>query len=410
MNSRFSLLLFLFLVIVSQSKSSIFKTFPGNLSPKSPLSSVVLPLSGNVFPLGYYSVLLQIGNPPKAFEFDIDTGSDLTWVQCDAPCTGCNLPPKLQYKPKGNTVPCSDPICLALHIPNNPQCPNPKEQCDYEVNYADQGSSMGALVIDQFPFKLLNGLAMQPRLAFGCGYDQSYPSAHPPPATAGVLGLGRGKIGLLTQLVSAGLTRNVVGHCLSSKGGGYLFFGDTLIPSLGVAWTPLLSPDNHYTTGPAELLFNGKPTGLKGLKLIFDTGSSYTYFNSKTYQTIVNLIRNDLKVSPLKVAKEDKTLPICWKGAKPFKSVLEVKNFFKIITINFTNARRNTQLQIPPESYLIISKTGNACLGLLNGSEVGLQNSNVIGDISMQGLLIIYDNEKQQLGWVSSNCNKLPKT
>lgn len=47
---------------------------------------------------------------------------------------------------------------------------------------------------------------------------------------------------------------------------------------------------NHYTTGPAELLFNGKPTGLKGLNLIFDTGSSYTYFNSKTYQTIVNLV------------------------------------------------------------------------------------------------------------------------
>ncbi|CAH8254658.1 unnamed protein product [Arabidopsis lyrata] len=314
MNSRFSLLLFLFLVIVSQSKSSVFKTFPSNLSPKSPLSSVVLPLSGNVFPLGYYSVLLQIGTPPKAFEFDIDTGSDLTWVQCDAPCTGCTLPPIRQYKPKGNTVPCLDPICLALHFPNKPQCPNPKEQCDYEVNYADQGSSMGALVIDQFPLKLLNGSAMQPRLAFGCGYDQILPKAHPPPATAGVLGLGRGKIGVLPQLVAAGLTRNVVGHCLSSKGGGYLFFGDTLIPTLGVAWTPLLSPE------------------------------------------------------------------------------------------------RITQLQIPPESYLIISKTGNACLGLLNGSEVGLQNSNVIGDISMQGLMVIYDNEKQQLGWVSSNCNKLPKT
>ena len=47
---------------------------------------------------------------------------------------------------------------------------------------------------------------------------------------------------------------------------------------------------NHYTTGPADLLFNGKPTGLKGLKLIFDTGSSYTYFNSKAYQTIISLV------------------------------------------------------------------------------------------------------------------------
>lgn len=37
----------------------------------------------------YYSVILNIGNPPKAFDFDIDTGSDLTWVQCDAPCKGC---------------------------------------------------------------------------------------------------------------------------------------------------------------------------------------------------------------------------------------------------------------------------------------------------------------------------------
>ncbi|ESQ31028.1 hypothetical protein EUTSA_v10011529mg [Eutrema salsugineum] len=410
MNSRLSLLLILFLIIVPESiQGSIFKTFSSTLSSKPPPSSLVFPLSGNVFPLGYYSVSLQIGSPPKKFTFDIDTGSDLTWIQCDAPCTGCTLHPSLLYKPKANTVPCSDPICSALHWPNKPHCPNPKEQCDYDVEYADQGSSMGALVTDQFPLKLINGSALQPRLAFGCGYDQNFPSAHPPPATAGVLGLGRGKISVLTQLFSAGLTKNVIGHCLSSNGGGFLFFGDNLIPSGGVSWTPLMSHENHYTTGPAELLFNGKPTGLKGLKIIFDTGSSYTYFNSKTYQTIVNLIGNELKGKPLKDAKEDKTLPICWKGAKPLKSVLEVKNLFKTLTINFMNSRRNTQLQIPPESYLIISKTGNVCLGILNGSEIGLQDSNVIGDISMQGIMVIYDNEKQQIGWVSADCDKLPK-
>jgi hypothetical protein len=37
----------------------------------------------------YYSVNVNIGHPPKQFDLDIDTGSDLTWVQCDAPCTGC---------------------------------------------------------------------------------------------------------------------------------------------------------------------------------------------------------------------------------------------------------------------------------------------------------------------------------
>ncbi|CDY10133.1 BnaC05g03760D [Brassica napus] len=427
MNLRLSLPLILVLIIVPQSiQGSGLKTFLNTLSPKSPYS-FVFPLSGNVFPLGYYSVSLQIGNPPKDFTFDVDTGSDLTWVQCDAPCSGCTVRTELQYKPKSNTVPCSDPICSALHWPKKPECQNPKDQCDYEIEYADQGSSIGALVVDQFSLKLLDGSSFVPRLAFGCGYDQHFLSAHPPPATVGVLGLGKGKISILTQLVSAGLTRNVLGHCLSSKGGGFLFFGDNVIPSTGVSWTTLVSPgfdsrwerlftmlgfptkSNHYTTGPAELLYNGKPTGLSGLKLIFDSGSTYTYFNSKTYQAIVNLIGNDLKGKPLKDVKEDKTLAICWKGATPLKSVLEAKNLFKTLTINFKNGRTNSQLQIPPESYLIVSKTGNVCLGILNGSEVGLHDSNVIGDISMQGTMVIYDNEKQQLGWVSADCDKLPK-
>lgn len=37
----------------------------------------------------YYYVNLNIGSPPKQYDLDIDTGSDITWVQCDAPCTGC---------------------------------------------------------------------------------------------------------------------------------------------------------------------------------------------------------------------------------------------------------------------------------------------------------------------------------
>lgn len=31
-------------------------------------------------------------------------------------------------------------------------------------------------------------------------------------------------------------------------------------------------------------------------------------------------------------------------------------------------------------------------------------------DISLQDKIVIYDNEKQQIGWVSSNCNRLPKS
>lgn len=71
-----------------------------------------------------------------------------------------------------------------------------------------------------------------------CGYDQKYPGPNTPPTT-GVIGLGNGKASIVSQLSRMGLTRNVVGHCLSGQGGGFLFFGDDLVPSSGVMWTPM---------------------------------------------------------------------------------------------------------------------------------------------------------------------------
>lgn len=50
----------------------------------------------------------------------------------------------------------------------------------------------------------------------------------------------------------------------------------------------------------------------------------------------------------------DESLPVCWRGAKPFKSIFEVKNYFKPFALSFTKAK-SAQLQLPPESYLIIS-------------------------------------------------------
>jgi hypothetical protein len=130
-------------------------------------SSLVLPVTGNVYPLGYYSVSLHIGNPPKLFELDIDTGSDLTWVQCDAPCTGCTKPIDHLYKPRKNLLSCKDPRCSAIQLSGNLNCESANDQCDYEIQYADEGSSLGVLVTDYFPLRLMNGSLFRPQLAFG---------------------------------------------------------------------------------------------------------------------------------------------------------------------------------------------------------------------------------------------------
>lgn len=65
-------------------------------------------------------------------------------------------------------------------------------------------------------------------------------------------------------------------------------------------------------------------------------------------------VRKDLSGKPLRDAPEEKALAVCWKTAKPIKSILDIKSFFKPLTINFIKAK-NVQLQLAPEDYLIIT-------------------------------------------------------
>lgn len=74
---------------------------------------------------------------------------------------------------------------------------------------------------------------------YRCGYDQLPGTSYHP--LDGVLGLGKGKSSIVSQLSSQGLVRNVVGHCFSRRGGGFLFFGDDVYDSSKVVWTPMSS-------------------------------------------------------------------------------------------------------------------------------------------------------------------------
>lgn len=359
---------------------------------------------------------MMVGDPPKPYFLDVDTGSDLTWLQCDAPCVRCSKGPHPLYRPKKNgLVPCKDQLCASLHASThqNQECES-LDQCDYEIQYADHWSSVGVLVSDTFPLRLTNSSLVRPRLAFGCGYDQQGPGANLRTPTDGVLGLGSGQSSLISQLKEQGITQNVIGHCLSRRGGGFLFFGDDLVPSYGMTWAPMhrISYRNYYSPGKASIFLGNQTLGVKQPQpVVFDSGSSYTYFAHQPYHQLLTAMKDDLHKKPLKEAVEDPSLPMCWKGAKPFKSLMDVTKYFNSLFMNFVTARKAIQFEIPPENYLIITKLGNACLGILNGTEVGLKDLNIIGDVSMQDLMVVYDNEKQQIGWTRVNCDRrLPKT
>ncbi|XP_057735162.1 aspartyl protease APCB1 [Arachis stenosperma] len=390
--------------VVTQRKADVY--------PKVADSSSVFPISGNIFPDGLYYTYLQVGNPPKRYFLDVDTGSDLTWIQCDAPCRSCAKGAHVPYKPvRSNIVPSVDSICFEVQKnQRNEYQGSLQQQCDYEIQYADHSSSLGVLIRDDVHLLTTNGSKAKLNFVFGCGYDQDGSLLNTLAKTDGIMGLSRAKVSLPFQLASKGLIKNVVGHCLSKDGvgGGYMFLGDDFVPYWGMTWAPMANTDLYQ----AEILgmnYGYRPLSFDGNskvgKVIFDSGSSYTYFPKVAF---LDLVASLEEVSGLGLVQDesDKTLPICWQANFPIRSVKDVKNVFDTLSLRFGSKWwiLSTVFQIPPEGYLIISKKGNVCLAILDGSNVHDGSTIILGDISLRGYMVVYDNVNKKIGWERAEC------
>ncbi|KAL6994873.1 hypothetical protein U1Q18_005010 [Sarracenia purpurea var. burkii] len=382
-------------------------------------SATVFPVGGNFYPDGLYFTYMLVGNPPKPYFLDVDTGSDLTWIQCDAPCTSCAKGAHPLYKPtKGKIIPSKDSLCAEVQRNQNTGYCETCQQCDYEIEYADQSSSIGVLARDELHLMTPNGSFIKSSVVFGCAYDQQGLLLHSLAMTDGILGLSRAQVSLSSQLASQGIINNVVGHCLTSDagGGGYMLLGDGFVDYWKMAWVPMLnSPStNFYDTkvikmsyGNRKLSFGGLDDGLR--RVVFDSGSSYTYFTKQAYSDLVSTLK-DVSSKGLILDDSDPTLPMCWRAKFPIRSVLDIKQFFKPLTLQFGSQWwiASRKLRILPEGYLIISNKGNVCLGILDGGKVPDGSTVILGDISLRGQLVVYDNVNQKIGWAQSDCVKPP--
>lgn len=376
-------------------------------------SSTVFPISGNVYPDGLYYTHVRVGNPPKRYFVDVDTGSDLTWIQCDAPCRSCAKGANVPYKPiRTNIVPSLDSLCLEVQKNQKNGYHESFQQCDYEIQYADHSSSMGVLIRDELHLMTTNGSKTKLNFVFGCGYDQEGLLLNTLTKTDGIMGLSRAKVGLPYQLSSKGIIKNVVGHCLSNNdgvGGGYMFLGDDFVPYWGMTWAPMTQITDLYQTEVLGINYGNRVLSFDGHSkvgnVVFDSGSSYTYFPKEAYRDLVASLE---EVSGLGLIEDDSdtTLPICWQANFPIRSVKDVKDYFKTLTLRFGNKWwiLSTLFHIPPEGYLIISNKGNVCLAILDGSNVNDGSSIILGDISLRGYLVVYDNVNKNIGWERTKC------
>ncbi|KAE8665951.1 RING/U-box superfamily protein with ARM repeat domain isoform 1 [Hibiscus syriacus] len=179
---------------------------------------------------GYYTTRLWIGTPPQQFALIVDTGSTVTYV----PCATCELCGSHQpYLVVASFLLLRISLystCQPVKCTLDCNCDADKEQCLYERKYAEMSSSSGVLGEDVMSFGNQSELVPQ-RAGFGCENEETGDlySQH----ADGIMGLGRGDLSVVDQLVEKGVISDSFSLCYGGMdiGGGAMVLGGISGPS-----------------------------------------------------------------------------------------------------------------------------------------------------------------------------------
>lgn len=95
---------------------------------------------------GEYFLELTIGTPGHRTALIVDTGSDLTWLQCE-PCDVCFSQLGPPFSPANSStfesVNCKAPECTYVDRPEKSQCSPQHPTCTYVYSYGDRSNTTG---------------------------------------------------------------------------------------------------------------------------------------------------------------------------------------------------------------------------------------------------------------------------
>ncbi|KAG4922860.1 hypothetical protein AAZX31_18G263300 [Glycine max] len=379
------------------------------------LAGVDLPLGGSGRPdaVGLYYAKIGIGTPPKNYYLQVDTGSDIMWVNC-IQCKECptrsNLGMDLtlydiKESSSGKFVPCDQEFCKEINGGLLTGC-TANISCPYLEIYGDGSSTAGYFVKDIVLYDQVSGDlktdSANGSIVFGCGARQSGDlSSSNEEALGGILGFGKANSSMISQLASSGKVKKMFAHCLNGVNGGGIFaIGHVVQPKVNM--TPLLPDQPHYSVNMTAVqvghafLSLSTDTSTQGDRkgTIIDSGTTLAYLPEGIYEPLVYKIISqhpDLKVRTL---HDEYT---CFQYSE------SVDDGFPAVTFYFENG---LSLKVYPHDYLFPS--GDFwCIGWQNSGTQSRDSKNMtlLGDLVLSNKLVFYDLENQVIGWTEYNCS-----
>ncbi|XP_071680621.1 aspartyl protease family protein At5g10770-like [Lolium perenne] len=206
--------------LLQRSTSSVIipVSFAPASAPAEAPSATIPDRPGTYLDTLEFVVIVGFGTPAQSSAIIFDTGSDVSWIQCQ-PCTGhCYQQHDPLFDPsKSSTysvVPCGTPACSVAGGNCN------GTTCLYTVHYGDGSSTSGALSQETLTFTSARTFS---GFTFGCGTTNLGDFGE----VDGLLGLGRGHFSLPSQTTSS--FGGSFSYCMPSFNTtpGYLTIGST---------------------------------------------------------------------------------------------------------------------------------------------------------------------------------------
>ncbi|PSS30056.1 Aspartic proteinase [Actinidia chinensis var. chinensis] len=354
-------------------------------------------------------VSLPIGTPPQTQQMVLDTGSQLSWIQCKEKV---KPPPTKSFDPSLSSsfsvLPCNHPICKP-RVPDFtlPTSCDQNRLCHYSYFYADGTLAEGNLVREKFTF---SSTQSTPPLILGCATDSS--------DAEGILGMNIGRLSFASQAKISKFS-----YCTPLRpnrkmnppmGGFYLGQNPT---SQTFQYVNLLTfPESQRMPNFDPLAFTlpmvGLWLGTRKLNVstsvfrpnaggagqtIIDSGSEFTYLVDEAYSKvrdeIVKLVGPKLK----KGFVYEGALDMCFDG-----DALAIGRSIGDLVFEFD---KGVEIAVEKERVLADVGGGVHCLGIGRSDLLGIA-SNIIGNVHQQNYWVEYDLTNRRVGFGKADCSR----
>ncbi|XP_059634412.1 aspartyl protease family protein At5g10770-like, partial [Cornus florida] len=350
--------------------------------------------------LNYY-IKIGLGTPPSYYPVVVDTGSSISWLQCQ-PCErSCHKLVVPIFDPSTSStykkLSCTTPECNSLKEAtlNDPAC-TPSNECVYTATYGDKSFSRGYLSQDSLT---LTQSETQPGFVYGCGQDNQGLIGR----SADLFGLNRDKLSMVSQLSAK--YGNAFSYCLPTASGGSegsLSIGMDSLMGSSYKFTPMLTnsiDSSLYGLNLTAVVVAGRTLGVSeaeyNVSTILDSGTVITRLPPSVYAALRDEFTKIMSLE-YEIITHSGVLDTCYKGS--LKEMLLVVPEVRMVF------QGEADLTLAPQSILVDMDEGITCLAFAGNSDKDAVA--IIGNYQQQTYRVVCDVSNSRIGFAAGGCTR----